>query len=163
MRYKLVVNELRDKIDKETGEVTQMIVRKVIDVKVGSEEKFIMMFVEHIAPMYDLKYANDIKVLLKLCEFAEYESGEVHLSSKRRLDMLTDIKMQQSNVSKSLRRLKDKKLISGENGEYLLNPVIFWKGKRSKRLEELRKKGLSFTFNFMLEENEDDEQITVES
>lgn len=153
-KYTIITNELKDKPDKETGEITQVNTRKVIEVKVGSEEKFYMAFIEHMAPMYQLTHANDIKVLLKFCEMAEYESGVVHLSPKRRSVMVEEINMQTTNVSKSLKRLRDKGLISGDNGEYTLNPVIFWKGKRAKRLEILKNKSMELVFNFKLISNE---------
>lgn len=152
-KYKLVTNEEDQKIDKETGELRTITRRKYITVKLGQEEKFYMTFCAHIAPIYDLKYADDIKVLVKFCELADYETGEIHLSPKRRGDMVQQLGMQQSNVSKSIKRLKEKDLITGENGEYLLNPVIFWKGERAKRVELLKNKGLSVTFNFTLEED----------
>lgn len=153
-KYKTVQNEAVERVCRDTGEVTLVNERKIIEVKVGSEEKFYMTFVEHMAPMYKLTYANDIKVLLKFCELADYETGVVHLSPARRLEMVEQLEMQQSNVSKSIKRLKDKDLISGDNGAYTLNPVIFWKGKRAKRLELLRSKGLQVIFNFKLEGGE---------
>lgn len=155
-KYTLITNELKDKLDRETGEITQVNTRKVIEVKLGSEEKFYMAFIEHMAPMYQLTHANDIKVLLKFCEMAEYETGVVQLSPKRRATMVEEINMQTTNVSKSIKRLKEKSLITGDNGEYTLNPVIFWKGKRAKRLELLKSKSLEVVFNFRIEGWEDE-------
>lgn len=141
--------------DKQTGEQRELEEKKWVTVRIGKDEKFWMTYCKYTAPLYELTHVDDIKIMVKFCELAEYDSGVVHLTPSRRKEMVAELSMQQSNVSKSLRRLKEKNLITGEDGEYTITPTLFWKGERSKRVELLRDKGLAVTFNFMLESSSD--------
>ncbi len=148
-----VQSEFKDYTDKSTGEVKSIETKKLVNIKIGRDETFWITYCKHIAPIYELTYADDIKIMVKFCEIAEYESGIVHLTAGRRKEMVEQLGMQPSNVSKSLKRLKEKNLIIGDNGEYRVSHLIFWKGDRSKRLDLLRNQGLSMTFNFVMDDS----------
>lgn len=149
---KIRTREMKEYVDKCTGEVKEVEVSKVITINIGRQEEFYMTYCRYMAPMYELTYADDLKLLIKMCELAEYEKGTVFLTQQRRSDILVELGMHTANMSKSLKRLKEKNLITGDRGEYTINHLIFWKGDRSKRLELLRNNGLTATFNFKLEE-----------
>lgn len=152
MKKAIIQPGYREYVDKKTGEIKLVEDNKLVFVKIGKDEKFWMTYCKYTAPIYQLTYADDIKVIVKFCELAEYETGTVHLTPARRKDMVKQLGMQQSNVSKSIRRLKEKNLVTGEDGEYVVSPLVFWKGERSKRLDYLKNKGLTVTFNFMLDD-----------
>jgi len=152
MKKAVIIPHYKEYVDKKTGEVKIIEENKLVVVKLGRDEKFWMTYCKYTSPIYQLTYADDIKVIVKFCELAEYESGIVHLTPARRKEMVAELGMQQSNVSKSIKRLKEKNLVTGDNGEYVISPLIFWKGDRSKRLEYLKNKGLTVTFNFTVED-----------
>lgn len=137
--------------DKETGEVTHHEVTKLFKINIGKQEEFYMTYCHYLSGIYQLSYADDIKLLVKLCEWGEYDTGIVSLTASKRQEICRDLGMHTTNISKSIKRLKEKMLISGDGGDYLINPAIFWKGDRSVRRQLLKKKGLNVTFNFNLE------------
>lgn len=138
--------------DKDTGEVTHHEVTKLIKINIGKQEEFYMTYCHYLSGIYQLTYADDIKLLVKLCEWGEYDTGRVSLTASKRQDVTRDLGMHNTNISKSLKRLKEKQLISGEGGDFLINPAIFWKGDRATRKQLLKKNGLNVTFNFNLED-----------
>lgn len=141
------------KIDKDTGEVFETEVKKLIKVNMGKQEEFYMTYCKYLAPLYELTYADDLKLIVKLCEWGVYDKGTVSLTTSRRAEITEKLGIHASNISKSLKRLLEKKLITGDRGEYQLNPVIFWKGDRAIRKELLRKGGLEVMFNFHVEDD----------
>lgn len=138
-------------IDRETGEIMTTEVTKLVKINIGKQEEFYMTYCHYLSSIYQLTYADDIKLMVKLCEWGQYDTGRVQLTSARRAEIVSDLSMHNANISKSLKRLKDKKLIDGEKGEFQINPAIFWKGDRAIRKEILKREGLNVTFNFQLE------------
>lgn len=140
------------KVDKETGEITETEITKLVKINMGKQEEFYMTYCHYLSSLYELTYADDIKLMVKLCEWGQYDKGTVQLTSSRRAEISETMGIHNTNISKSLKRLKEKKLIGGDKGEYQINPAIFWKGDRAVRKELLKKDGLSVIFNFQLSE-----------
>lgn len=138
------------RIDDSTGELHLIEVQKTVGVETTTEE-FFQVYCRLIASVYELKYADDIKILIKFCEIAEFNTGKVLIPAAERKVICEQLKMQTSNMSKSLKRLKDKDLITGEKGSYLINPAIFWKGEQKIRAQILKEEGLSVMFKFRSE------------
>ncbi len=116
-------------------------IEKIHELIVNPEE-FNWIYCKIISSVYDIKYTDDLKILVKLFDLAEYSTGKVLLPSLERKLFCTNIGIQSSNVSKSLKRLRDKELIDGSKGSYIISPKIFWK---INFLEEL-KNGVCLTF-----------------
>lgn len=127
--------------------------KKIHKITVKAEDEFYMTYIRYMSPYYDLKYADDIKLLGCLCGWAEFDKGIVYLTSGRRKEITETLGIHNSNISNSLKRLKDLKLIDGSNGEFEINPVIFWKGSKATRLEIMRKEGIQVKFCFVLEQD----------
>lgn len=140
-----------EQFDPETGEIIKTEVTKVFKINMGKQEPFFMTYCSYLSSFYQLKYADDIKIIIKLNEWAQFDTGEVQLSPKRRLEITEELKIRNDAISKSLKRLKEKSLISGEKGAYLINPIIFWKGDKAKRRELLVGSGLDVHFKFKIE------------
>jgi len=140
-----------DVVDSETGEVRSTETTKVFKINMGKQEEFFMTFCNYMSSFYELKYADDIKIIIKFNEWAEFDTGTVDLTPKKRLEITTDLGIRNDSISKSLRRLLDKGLISGNRGSYIINPIIFWKGDKAKRKELLESEGLKVMFNFNIE------------
>jgi hypothetical protein len=135
----------------ETGKDEVVETTKVHRINVKPEDEFYMVFLKNTAPFFNIKYGDDIKVLAKLCEWAEFDKGIVYITSGRRKEISETLGIHKSNISTSLKRLKETNLLSGENGEFTINPVVFWKGSKATRMELMRKEGVQIMFNFALE------------
>jgi len=138
-------------VDPITGEILHFESSKVVKINMGKQEEFFMTYCNYLGSFYGLKYADDIKMIIKLNEWALFDTGGVQLTSKRRLDITLELGIRNDAISKSLRRLKEKGLIVGDKNDYVINPVIFWKGDRSKRNEFLKKDGLDVMFKFSVD------------
>lgn len=144
-------SKVHEYADSESGEVLRTETTKVFKVNVGKQEEFFMVFCNYLSSFYELKYADDIKLIIKLNEWAAFDTAAVQLTSKRRLEIINELGIRNDSISKSLKRLKDKGLISGDRGDFIINPIIFWKGDKSKRRDLLISEGLRVQFNFNIE------------
>lgn len=149
MAKKLTVHN-EEKVDQQTGEVTT--IRKTVSITTRNSDEFFMMFVKFISGVFELKSANDIKILIKFCQLAEFNTGAVMIPAGRRKEILTELKMNTSHFSNSINRLKQVGLITGASGSYQLNPIVSWKGDIKTRDTLIHNKGLNFNINFTGEE-----------
>jgi len=138
-------------VDKDTGEIINTESSKVIKVNMGKQEEFFMTYCHYLSSFYELKYADDIKIIIKLNEWAQFETGIVDLTASKRLDITSELGIRNDAISKSLKRLRDNRLIFGERGSYQINPIIFWKGDRAKRKELLEGDGLKLEFSYNID------------
>jgi hypothetical protein len=141
----------RNIVDPETGEVIGTEVSKFVSVNLGKQEEFFMTYCKYLSSFYELKYADDIKIIIKFNEWAEFDTGKVDLTPKKRLEITESLGIRNDSISKSLRRLLDIGLINGDRGSYVINPIIFWKGDKAKRKELLESEGLRVEFNFKID------------
>lgn len=144
-------SKTHEQIDESTGQLLRTETTKVFKINMGKQEPFFMTFCSYLSSFYELKYADDIKMIIKLNEWAQFDTGEVQLSPKRRLEITGELKIRNDAISKSIKRLKSKGLIDGDKGAYTINPIIFWKGDKAKRRELLVSEGLKVQFNFNIE------------
>ena len=71
-------------VDQETGEVKLIETRKLHKITTKSEDRFFQVYYETLANFYELKYADDLRLLIKLAELAEFNTGRVLLPSSVR-------------------------------------------------------------------------------
>lgn len=140
---------------KKNGENMESEAKKIFTVKLGRKEEFYITYCNYMAWIYDLKYANDIKLMAEFCSLSEFDTGVVRMTKGTRKDTMEKLNMSSADISKSIRRLREKSIITGDDGDFTLNPALFWKGDADKRVQMLRDRGLSLTFGFRLEGNED--------
>ncbi len=126
----------RDVVDATTGEVITMDTQKTFTEKVNPE-KFYMTFIDYISPIYQLNSEVARRMLDWMCEHAIFNTGIVDLSTSKRQQMCSELKLANNQVTNNLKKLKDLNLISGEKGTFKINPEIFWKGELSVRRKEL--------------------------
>lgn len=146
-RSRLKESTTKSIVDKETGELSLVESEKVYTINTPTEE-FFQVYCRLIGCIYKLKSINDIKLLIKFCEIAEFNTGKVLIPTPERKTLCNDLGIQNSNFSKSIKNLKDKCLLSGERGSYLINPAVFWKGEQKVRSQILKEGGLSMLLNF---------------
>lgn len=112
------------------------------------EDAFYMVFVNYIQWTYGVKGVTTIKLLIKLLERAEFNSGEIAIPSGLRKQLIAELKISPSMFTKALKELietevlqqrkleildSDSKKEEPIKGLYLINPEMFWKGDLKKR------------------------------
>lgn len=133
-------------IDSQTGEVLQTTSQRTFTTQIKSEE-FYMTFIDYISPLYELR-SNSLKnLLIYLCEHAEFNTGKVSLTTAARKVACSHLDISNNTLTNYLKKLKDLKLISGQDGEFIINPQIFWKGDTKSRAQLLENEEIKITFN----------------
>lgn len=138
-RIKLMNEETVTETDRLTGEVVERVVRKRYSIPVKTDE-FFMTFIQFMGPFYEIRYADDFKVLAKMCSWAQMNTGEVDLTALKRKKMMEELGLSKEQVSRSLKRLKELDVIRGEGGSYCISHEIFWKGGTDERAALTKKK-----------------------
>lgn len=147
---KKIFNSITTSVNKTTGDIVED--EKSVTVTTASGDKFFMTFIENMSSFYNISCVTDVKVLAKMCELVEYNTYSIILSPKRRKAIIDDLGINTQTMSNSLNRLKGITLISGDNGEYEINPNIFWKGSTKEREKLLKTKGLEIKIQFRIED-----------
>jgi len=132
-------------IDRETGEIVTT--NKTYSIKTDPEN-FYMTYIESLASFFKINNILDVKVLVKFCAIAEYNSGRVLVTSEVRKEIIEFLNIDKYRLSRSIKQLKEIGLITGDYGTYYLDPDVFWKGTNSMRRSLIKKKQLSITINF---------------
>lgn len=129
-----------EKIDHQSGEITTIESTKSFSIPI-SAENFYMVFIGAMQGFYQIDCLTDVKVLAKLCERAEFNTGRVLLTTQVRKQIMDELKIPTQTVSNSLNRLKKLHLIEGERGTYQVNPKVFWRGDTNHRAQLLKERG----------------------
>lgn len=132
-------------VDMSTGEIVEYETQKTFTHKIESES-FYMTFVNYVAPIFKLKSDTAKNVLIWMCNHAEYNTGKVSLTTKQRILACSDLEISSNSLTNNLKKLKDLNLISGEKGDFIINPQIFWKGDTSTRDKLLRDNNIKIIF-----------------
>lgn len=140
--------------NRDTGEVTTTSKTEHIS-KVKNSEEFYMCYIQTMAMMMKITSMEDIRLLTKLCLMMSYGTNEVHLTTQRRQQAAKELGVHDTTISRSIGRLKKLGIISGDRGEYQINPIFYWKGTNETRDKLLREQGLTFKIQFGGKENDD--------
>lgn len=135
----------REVINPETGEIVTIETSKTFTTKI-TEDQFYMTFVNFLSPIYDLKPERAKDLLIWMLQHAEFNTGIVNLPTATRKVIVEELQMSNNSITNYLKVLKDKKLISGENGVFTINPQIFWKGELAARKQLLKNKNIQIVF-----------------
>lgn len=133
------------------GVLQNIEIEKIFNVPV-STESFSFMFHDYLGPLLGIKHMSDRILLDELVKLAEFNTGEVILSTKLKNEICEKININKSNFSKNMKRLKDLNIISGDKGTYLISPKMFWKGEKKLRDEILKRDGMRVIIEFRSEE-----------
>jgi len=150
-----VKSNTKEHRDQETGEVTTIEQEKILSIKFKGEE-FYQTYVGFLAKLYGLEHVSDYRLITKFCEIAEYNTGKVSISAGKRQLICQELGLNTTNFSKYVKRLKENSLITGDKGEYQLNPSLFWKGEQKVRAQVLKDQGFNLVINFRAEEESED-------
>ena len=133
---KVVSTTVKEVLDPQTGELLQYEASKTYKEKITSES-FYMIFLDYMAPLFKIKSPITRNVLDRMCQMAEFNSGNVTMAPADRKTICDDLAINAQQFSKALKQLKELNLITGESGKFTINPYVFWKGDQSLRRKEL--------------------------
>lgn len=146
-----------NKIDKETGEVMQATSQMSVE-KIDSEP-FFFTYSKEIMALYGKSIFNaTTKVLWKLLEFAEFDTGKVYMNADRTNEIIQACKIGKTSYYRAISDLKEAGIIKGDKSTFTIAENMFWKGSAKAR-NELRKARLKVTFEPIYDE--DDKTITI--
>lgn len=94
---------------------------------------FISLSLPMSALLHQITSAKDFRVLFALAEMAEFNTNTVLLVASRRLRVMALADVNSSQLSLSLRRLREAQIISGAKGEAVIHPSVMWKGDTATR------------------------------
>lgn len=140
----------REIVDVTTGELVKVDTQKTFTEKI-SPDNFYMTFIGYMSPLFNLHSDVARSILDWMCMRAEYNSGVVDLSTSKRQKMCSDLSITSNQVTNNLKKLKELGLITGEKGEFTINPEIFWKGDTKTRQQVLEGKALKVSFEIVEE------------
>lgn len=154
---KKFINSTESKYYDENGNVRVDTTSKTVIHKT-TEDSFYMVFTNYVMWMYQVKSAATLKILYKILERAEFNTGDVDITAGFRSQLESDLGLCKSQITKSLNELTEKNvliqrtIIKNEKeiplkGCYTVNPEMFWKGELAKRKE------LRITFESVPEDN----------
>jgi hypothetical protein len=135
-------------VDEQTGELKKVETLKEF-VQNVDVDRFYMCFFEKMASFYGIKHLSDMKLMVALCEFAEFNSGTVFMTQRTRQRIAEKTGISLTNISKNLKRLIAIELITYNAGDYQINPEVFWKGDIKTRKELLRLDGIQFNITLV--------------
>jgi hypothetical protein len=146
---KIVTTKVSEILDKETGEIIKYESQKVHKEKINSEN-FYMVFLDYMAPLFKLNSDSARRVLDKFCQLAEFNTGVVLLPGPARKALCAELEMSATQFANCIKKLKTLNLITGEGGQFKINPEVFWKGDQlARRKEILENKSLQITYEIV--------------
>ena len=144
-KMKKFINSTERKVYDETGNVKVETISKTI-VHKTDEDSFYMTFTNYIMWMCQVKSVATLKILYKLLEQAEFNTGNIDIPAGVRTEIETTLDICKSQFTKSITELINKNVLwqrtvldksTGElkplKGCYTINPEMFWKGDLKTR------------------------------
>lgn len=139
------VKNIEHVIDHTTGEI--LTTSKEFTISTTTED-FFFVFLSYLGMLYELKNALDIHVLAFMMENVQFNKNIVSLTIAKRKELIAKIGVSKQNLSHSLKRLKEKGLVSGEDGDFFVNPELMWRGSTKERDKLLQEKGIDVRIKF---------------
>lgn len=136
-------------LDKETGELITSTTEKTYSYKLKDNDEFTMTYYKYILKaMSNIKSEKTFILFFHIMDLANYNTGEIVISSPIRKKICKEMEIKNSNFTKYINELKQHKVIAGSRGLYLINPEIFWKGDRNIRNQAVKNKLFYVKFGF---------------
>lgn len=136
-------------LDRETGELITSTTEKTYSYKLKDNDEFAMTYYKFILKvMSNIKSEKTFVLFFHIMNLANYNTGEVVISSPIRKKICKEMDIKNSNFTKYINELKQHKVIVGSRGLYLINPEIFWKGDRNIRNQAVKNKLFYVKFGF---------------
>lgn len=151
MRKYLVQTVETEKVDKETGEILKS--TKSMSIVKREVEPFFLTYSKEIMALYGKNIFNaTTKVLWKLLEYAEYNTGKVYMNAERTNEIMNECGIGKSTYYRAIDELKKAEIISGNRSTFTIAERMFWKGDRKTR-NDLKQARLRVTFEPIYDED----------
>lgn len=139
-------------VDPETGEVVSYTRRKELQIK--GTEPFFLTYSKQIMALYSTDVLNaTTKVLYKMLEFSEWNTGKVYMSADRVEEIMQVCSISRTSYHRAVKELIDKGIITKGKGSYTIAENMFWKGTVKMR-DAVMKAKMKIAFTPVLEEEE---------
>ena len=149
-----VKSEVKEFLDKDTGEIFAMETSKTWTAK-QSAEQFYMTFIDMYSACFTKINSDRAKdVLTWMCMNAEFNTGRVLITPAIRKELCQKLDISSAALSTHITALKKLNLVQGNQGTFFINPEIFWKGELSVRNKLLKDGNITFTISFDQEKKE---------
>ena len=118
--------------DPKTGEVREYTDR--VEVIKNDVEPFFLTYSREILALYGKSIFNaTTKVLWKLLEIAEYNTGKVYMTVERRNNIMSVCGISRASYDRAVKELVDAEIMRKEGNTYTIRADMFWKGDRDER------------------------------
>lgn len=135
-------------LNKVTGEVREVPIRKVISCNIDKADTFYQQYANGVMAVCGVKPDFCAKVYMYLCMKAT--DNEIYITKSIRDDIQSYCGISKSSSVLALKILDENGIIKRvERGRYLLNPVYSWSGKSSDRALLLDKAKVSIKIELM--------------
>lgn len=136
----------------ETGEIRHYTNKKEI-VKV-EVEPFFFTYSKQILALYGMSVFNaTTKVLWKLMEIAEWNTGKVFMNPERRKEIMRLCSISRASFDRAIKELADVGIIKREGTTYTIDGMMFWKGDRAGREKVIKEAKLKVSFSPVFDVN----------
>lgn len=121
-------------VNPATGEVVRS--KKTKSSKRVSSEPFFCTYINALPLLCgNSTFGAKMRVLFKLLEYEEYNTGMVYMTPSRVNEVMGDCNITQRTYYRIISSLKADNIIEGDKGVLRINVKMFWKGDRNKRNE----------------------------
>ena len=152
MRKFLVEDYEHQAVDLETGEINSYTKHKEIQLK--ETEPFFLTYSKQIIALYSTDVLNaTTKVLYKMLDFSEWNTGKVYMTADRVEDILCTCSISRASYHRAIKELIGKGIIAKGKGSYTISENMFWKGDLKMRDKVINAK-MQITFTPIFEEKE---------
>lgn len=137
---KFITREYKGRrVNPDTGEVYEF--SEVKEIVKTDQEPFFLTYSKQILALYDSNVFNaTTKVLWKLLEFAEFNTGKVYMNSERVDDILRVCSISRTSYHRAINELIDIGIITKSRTTFTIAENMFWKGDKKAREEVINSK-----------------------
>ena len=151
MRKFLVEDTKHRLTDTSTGEVLEEYVNHK-EVQLKETEPFFLTYSKQIMALYNTDVLNaTTKVLYKMLEFSEWNTGKVYMSADRVEEIMQVCSISRASYHRAVKELMAKGIITKGKGSYTIAENMFWKGEIKMR-EKIIESKLKVTFSPVFQE-----------
>lgn len=147
---KFVTTEQKYKrTDPETGEVVEQYNSKEVVLK--QAEPFFLTYSKQILALYSTDVLNaTTKVLYKMLDFSEWNTGKVYMSADRIEEIMQTCNISRASYQRAVKELVKIGILTKGKGSYTITEDMFWKGEIKMR-DKIRNAKLKIGFTPVLE------------
>ncbi len=134
------------------GNVLEFSQHKSVQLK--RTEPFFQVYSQQIMALYSTDVMNaTTKVLYKMLEYAEWNTGKVFMTADRVEEIMSSCSMSRASYHRGVKELITKGIITKGKGSYTINENMYWKGDMKMR-EDIIKARMKVTFTPVIGEED---------